>query len=1039
MRSVRLGFVTVVVGLGLAAPAHALDFQVTSTADGSGDATPGNGVCDDSAVAGCTLRAAIGEANASAGPDTISFAASFDGGAEDVVTVASNLPAVTGPVTIDGDACAGGRPCVGLAGSGTATVGLDLGAGAVGSDLSGISFTSFTTGVSVSANNVVLRRNWFGSNMAGTATGGPVETGINVTANGAQIGWAPADGATGAAGRNVFARFGAAGVRVLGGNDARIRGNWIGMLPDGSLPIVDPFSTTVNRDGVQVSGAAGDPATGTLIGDTDQNGTQTAACDGPCNVIAAVSDNGVDLSGSETGIAGTTASGSVDVRGNYIGLDDDGADGRVTNNSSGREGVWIGAATPVTIGGADAKDRNYIGGNPDGVSSGVGVAALVIRNNWIGAQPDGSGAVPNHLDSIAVSGANVANAVEIRENLIAGGNDSRSGVYAYGRNTLIQSNKIGMDDEGTSSPFTDAGTLGAPIVTQPSTTDLTVRSNIIGRGSLAGILWEGLRAAFESNSIGVTSNGGLAGSPSGILVRNGGRNAVIGGPATSNTISNQEGSAVRVVQGEGIEFRENVGISNGAIFYDLEDPAGPGNAAGPTGAAGTGSADGLQTPVITGYSSTQVIGQAQPNATIRVFRMGPPPFNQLNVLAPIGEANAANDGSFSVSVSLSEGERFAATQTVFNNSAGVFHNNTSELSQTFVNDTIPPAVPSITGGPSGPTNDTTPNFAFTGIEDRGRAICSVDQGTPSFGPCTSSTTHDAGPLAEGDWTFRVKGVDEANNESSSAATQSFTVDTTPPTVDCCSVGPQGSTKQTTGFSFVFSSTGATDVECSFDQGTEAYGACSTPTQHDVPGPLAEGDYTFRVRVTDAAGNSATDTQSFTVDTTPPTVSCCTVGPTGRTNDSLPNFNFSSTDAVLRECSIDQGTANYEACSSPTTYDQETVLGDGAWTFRVRVTDAAGNTAEDTQQFTVDTQGPTVSITGKKRTTKAKPKFKISSPEQGATFRCKLDGGAKAPCGATYKPSRALKAGKHKLVVVALDDLGNEGAPKTFKFKVTKKR
>jgi CSLREA domain-containing protein len=1035
MRFARYELVAFVVGLGMAASAQAATLQVTSTADGGGDATPGNGTCEDSSVAGCTLRAAIQEANAFSGTDAITFAASFDGGNDDVITVASSLPAVTGQTSISATSCASGGPCAGL--SGTSGTGIDLASTATGSSIEGIAFQGFPQAVNVAAAQVSIRRNWFGSNMAGTAAGSPVGVGVTAQGNLASIGWLAGDGPAGQAGRNVFSRFGAAAIRVLGADNTNVRGNWIGMLPDGTVPAIGAFTTTDNSDGVQVAGLPGDPATGTLIGESDQNVTQTAACDGPCNVIAGVSVNGIDLSGGGTGVAGATAAGATNVRGNYVGLDDDGADARTSTNASGREGIALGLATPVTVGGAAAADRNYIGGNPDGISSAPGIAALVIRNNWIGVEPDGSGSVPNHINSIAVSGAVGTNSVIVRDNVIAGGNVSRSGVYAYGRDTLIQDNKIGMDNTGASSPFFSASSLGAPIVTQGSTNGLTVRGNFIGQGSLAGILWEGSGGLFEGNFIGITSSGGLAGSPSGILVRNGGRNAVIGTSALPNNISNQAGSAVRVVRAEGIEFRENIGISNGAIFYDLEDPAGPGNAAGPTGAAGTGSADGLQAPAISGFSPTQVNGQAQPDAVIRVFRMGPPPDNQLNVITPIGQATAAPDGSFSVPVSLSEGERFAATQTVHNPS--VFHANTSELSQTYVNDTIPPTVPIITGGPSGPTGDDTPSFTFTGIEDSGRAVCSVDQGTPNFVPCTSSTTHDAGPLSEGDWTFRVKGVDEANNESATAATRSFTVDTTAPAVDCCTSGPQGPTNQTTGFSFVFSSSGTSSVQCSLDQGTESFGPCDTPTQFNVAGPLAEGSYTFRVRATDAAGNSSTDTQAFTVDTTPPTVSCCTAGPTGRTNDATPSFEFSSTDAASSECSVDQGAENYSDCSSPTTHDQQTVLPDGAWTFRVRITDAAGNTAVETRDFIVDTQGPAVSIEGKKRTTKKRPRFKLSSPESGATFRCKLDRRAVEDCGATFRPSRALKAGKHKLKVFAVDDLGNSGAPKTFRFKVKRQR
>ncbi|MBM4456959.1 MAG: CSLREA domain-containing protein [Chloroflexi bacterium] len=87
------------------APAAALAaFVVNSRADTS-DANPGNGVCADAAGA-CTLRAALEEANARVGADTITFApAVFPAAAPAAITPASDLPPLAdlaGGTTIDG-------------------------------------------------------------------------------------------------------------------------------------------------------------------------------------------------------------------------------------------------------------------------------------------------------------------------------------------------------------------------------------------------------------------------------------------------------------------------------------------------------------------------------------------------------------------------------------------------------------------------------------------------------------------------------------------------------------------------------------------------------------------------------------------------------------------------------------------------------------------------------------------------------------------------------------------------------------------------
>ena len=117
--------------------------------------------------------------------------------------------------------------------------------------------------------------------------------------------------------------------------------------------------------------------------------------------------------------------------------------------------------------------------------------------------------------------------------------------------------------------------------------------------------------------------------------------------------------------------------------------------------------------------------------------------------------------------------------------------------------------------------------------------------------------------------------------------------------------------------------------------------------------------------------------------------------------------------------------------------QASDLADGPHTFRIRVTDPAGNTAEDSREFSVDTRGPAAKVAGSRRTGNRRPSFQVSSPESGAILRCKLDGKPRVRCGPTFRPGRKLKPGRHKLLVTAFDDLGNPGPPKAFRFKVLK--
>ncbi len=83
----------------VAAPGHAVTFVVNTIAD-TADAVPGDGRCADSGGA-CSLRAAVQEANALAGPDTIQLGAAtyvLSGAAGDDLAVSGDLD-ITSPIS----------------------------------------------------------------------------------------------------------------------------------------------------------------------------------------------------------------------------------------------------------------------------------------------------------------------------------------------------------------------------------------------------------------------------------------------------------------------------------------------------------------------------------------------------------------------------------------------------------------------------------------------------------------------------------------------------------------------------------------------------------------------------------------------------------------------------------------------------------------------------------------------------------------------------------------------------------------------------
>jgi Bacterial Ig-like domain len=334
---------------------------------------------------------------------------------------------------------------------------------------------------------------------------------------------------------------------------------------------------------------------------------------------------------------------------------------------------------------------------------------------------------------------------------------------------------------------------------------------------------------------------------------------------------------------------------------------------------------------------------------------------------------------------------------------------------------------SIDSGPSGPTSDPMPLFGFTA--DAGATVeCSIDQGTPAFGPCSGAATHapDA-PLPDGDYVFRVQATDAAQEQT--VESRAFTVDTVAPAVGVVS-GPSGPTNDTMP-SFGFAAEAGATVECSVDQGIPAYGPCTTASSHSVGAPLADGSYVFRVRATDGAGNQASASQAFSVDTAAPSLSIDS-GPSGPTNDATPSFGFTAEGGATVQCSVDQGIPAYGPCTTASSHTVAPALADGSYVFRVRATDAAGNEAVQTRSFSVDTVAPTVGVVSGPNgpTNDTMPSFGFTA-EAGATVQCSVDHGTPAygPCttASSHTVAPALADGSYVFRVRATDGAGNQAS------------
>ena len=195
----------------------------------------------------------------------------------------------------------------------------------------------------------------------------------------------------------------------------------------------------------------------------------------------------------------------------------------------------------------------------------------------------------------------------------------------------------------------------------------------------------------------------------------------------------------------------------------------------------------------------------------------------------------------------------------------------------------------------------------------------------------------------------MRATDAAGNQASDS--QAFSVDSAAPSLSIDS-GPAGPTNDATP-SFGFTAEAGASGRVLDRPGDAAVRAVHQRDDARRRHAAARGSARLPRAGDRRRGNQAIASRTFTIDTAPPSLSIG-FGPSGTTSDSTPLFGFSAEAGATVECSIDQGTPAYGPCASATTHAAVAPLADGAYVFRVRATDAAGNQTIVTRAFTVDT-------------------------------------------------------------------------------------
>ena len=192
----------------------------------------------------------------------------------------------------------------------------------------------------------------------------------------------------------------------------------------------------------------------------------------------------------------------------------------------------------------------------------------------------------------------------------------------------------------------------------------------------------------------------------------------------------------------------------------------------------------------------------------------------------------------------------------------------------------------------------------------------------------------------------------------------WTVDTTAPTVAMVLSNDSGSSSSdriTHDSSVTVSTDPFTSLTLLEDGQIVAVAVADENGQGHFTVQAAEGQHTFTVHATDAAGNTGSDSLDFTVDTSPPDLTLELAHDTGKSSsDGLTNDQTLrwATDPYV-ETTFMEGGAVLATTQADAQGRGSISLGlsDGAHTIVVQTTDAAGNTASDQLSFTLDTQAP----------------------------------------------------------------------------------
>ncbi|MJY56115.1 Ig-like domain repeat protein [Salmonella enterica subsp. enterica] len=371
------------------------------------------------------------------------------------------------------------------------------------------------------------------------------------------------------------------------------------------------------------------------------------------------------------------------------------------------------------------------------------------------------------------------------------------------------------------------------------------------------------------------------------------------------------------------------------------------------------------------------------------------------------------------------------------------------------------------------TNRTQPTFALQHIDDDAvRVTVSVEHGgvTTTFDATKGTGGWTFTPptsWADGDYTLSVSVEDKAGNTSHSASL-TVTVDTQIAINNIELVNDSGipDDNLTNNVRPHFQVTVPTDVNVvrlSIDGGKTWFNATqsATPGVWDYiwPDDVADGGNTLTVEATDGAGNKATQTLDFTIDTTlsVPTLSLDSADDSGIAGDNItsvktPGFTLNNIDTDVSRVIVEvmhngiKQEVPLVQTGGQWRFAPTSDWADGDYILTVKVEDRAGNVKQSAPlTVTVDTHIAIdrielvndSGIPGDNLTNEARPHFQVTVPADVNGVRLSIDGGKTwfdATQSATsgvwdYTWLTNVANGPHTLMVEASDKAGNKTTQK----------